>query len=63
MTSQVTLDNKKEFCEHSEPYSSYFRCQLTDFGFIRRCTTEDKKSCPDLEFFREQQKRKGRSKK
>ena len=53
-TSQATLENKVEFCEHSEPIETYFRCKLTDFGFVFRCTLEDRSRCPDLEFFRKQ---------
>jgi hypothetical protein len=60
--SQIRLDAlKPEYCEYSEPLGSYFRCKLTDFGFVKRCTVEDKRSCPDLEFFRNQQKNQERS--
>jgi len=55
-SSQATLENKVEFCEHSEPIETYFRCKLTDFGFVWRCSLEDKKTCPDLEFFKKQGK-------
>ena len=56
-TSQATLkDNKPEFCEYSEPLDNYYRCKLTDFGFVFRCIKEDRSRCPDLEFFRKQRK-------
>jgi hypothetical protein len=54
---------KPEYCEHSEPYGSYYRCRLTDFGFSKRCTKQDKESCPDLEFYLNQQKQKKRGRK
>lgn len=55
-TSQIKLLNlKPEFCEYSEPFETYFRCRLTGFGFVWRCTNEDRAKCPDLEYF---QKRK-----
>ena len=54
-TAQTTLkNNKPDFCEHSELIDNYFRCNLTDFGFVFRCLKADKKTCPDLEFFRKQ---------
>ena len=59
--SQTTLENKVEYCEHSEPLDRFFRCKLTDFGFVFRCSKEDKKTCPDLEYFRKQKQ--GRAKK
>ena len=62
-TAQTTLKNEVEFCEHSEPIDTYFRCKLTDFGFVNRCTVEDREQCPDLEFFRNQEKNQGRAKK
>ena len=57
-SSQVKLDILKvEYCEFSEPLDNIFRCKLTQFGFVFRCLKSDKKSCPDLEFFRKQKKR------
>ena len=53
-TSQDTLENKVEYCEHSKPLDSNFVCELTSFGFVWRCTLADKKTCPDLEYFRKQ---------
>ena len=55
-SAQTTLQKQVEFCEHSEYIDTYFRCKLTDFGYVWRCTTEDKKSCPDLEFCLKQRK-------
>ena len=56
-SSQVTLSNlKPEYCEHSEPLENYFRCKLTDFGFVWRCTMEERSRCPDLTYFLKQQK-------
>jgi len=58
MTSaQTTLKNQAEYCEHSEPLGSYFRCKLTDFGFVFRCTLEDRARCPDLEYFKNREKK------
>ena len=54
MTSaQTTLPTLNPvFCEYSEPCDNYFRCKLTDFGFLWRCTKEERLDCPDLEYFR-----------
>jgi len=55
--AQTTLNaNKPEYCEYSELIDTYFRCKLTDFGFVFRCTTKNKKTCPDLEYFKKQGK-------
>jgi len=61
-TSQATLKSEVKFCEHSEPIDTYFRCKLTDFGFVFRCTVEDRSRCPDLEYCLNQRKQR-RSKK
>jgi len=59
-TAQTTLKNSDpEYCEHSKPHDEIFICELTDFGFVRRCTSEDRADCPDLEYFKKQ----GRAKK
>ena len=53
-SSQTTLSNlKPEYCEHSEPIDTYFRCKLTDFGYVWRCLKTEKESCPDLAYFLE----------
>jgi hypothetical protein len=49
--------NKVEYCEHSKPDNDIFVCKLTGFGFVFRCTTEDKKRCPDLEYCLNEQKK------
>ena len=55
--TQTSLDTlKPKYCEHSEPLDNYFRCKLTDFGFVFRCLKVDKKSCLDLEYFKKHQK-------
>ena len=54
--SQTTLDSKPEYCEHSEPCDNYFRCKLTDFGYVWRCLKTEKESCPDLAYFLKHQK-------
>ena len=57
-SSQTTLDSKPEFCEYSEAMQENFRCKLSDFGFCWRCTLEDRSRCPDLEYFKEQERKK-----
>ena len=59
--SQTTLDSKPEYCEYSEALENYFRCKLTDFGFVWRCIEAERANCPDLEFFRKQ-KQEGKKK-
>ena len=57
--SQVKLDTlKPEYCEYSKPDNEIFVCKLTGFGFVWRCTLEDKESCPDLEYCLNEQKKK-----
>jgi len=59
-TSQATLDKKVEYCEFSKPDNEIFVCSLTGFGFVWRCTLENKKHCPDLEYCLNEQKKRPR---
>lgn len=55
-SAQTTLKNRVEYCECSEPLDNYFKCKLTDFGLIWRCILAEKKTCPDLDYFKKHQK-------
>ena len=58
-TSQTSPIGEVEYCEFSKPDNEIFVCSLTGFGFVWRCTLEDKKNCPDLEYCLNEQKKKG----
>ena len=47
---RVTSENKIEYCEYSESFDNIFRCRLTSFGYVWRCTKAERANCPDLEY-------------
>ena len=56
--SKTILTEASEYCEYSKPHDEIFICSLTSFGFVFRCLKSDKESCPDLEYFKELERKK-----